>query len=317
MPKQTGEGDKKHYRIGKILNLLDRGPVMVRELAQEFNVTRRSIERDFERIEMYGYEVDTPRKGVKQFAPGVSLKKSKLTADQHSALIMLHEMSKNLGASVSRSFASLFKHLTDSEPWESNILPIMPKLVNTEDIPYITELEEAIDYSRKLEIDYYLEGKKEIVRRSVCPLKILFADGFAYLLAVFEDNTDKAVKYRIDRIKGLTVTAEGFVPPVDIEKIVGKARNIWGVMPEKYRKTLIRLKVENWAADYFRHQEIIGGQKIRNLKDGSLIFEAKVCQFMEIIPHITRWIPNVIVLEPKELSTKIRGLVEEYLKKTK
>ena len=140
MASKSGEGDRQHYRIGKILNLLDSGPIRVGELAAEFNVTRRSIERDFERIELYGYEVETPAKGIKRFAPGVSLRKSKLTADQHSALIMLHEMSKNLGASVNKSFSSLFKHLTQSEPWESNILPIMPKLIKVNTVPYIKEI---------------------------------------------------------------------------------------------------------------------------------------------------------------------------------
>ncbi|MBI4801797.1 MAG: WYL domain-containing protein [Elusimicrobia bacterium] len=315
MASKRGEGDRKHYRIGKILNLLDRGPVRMKDLALEFNVTPRSIERDFERIELYGYDVDTPQKGVKQFAPGVSLKKSKLTADQHSALIMLHEMSKNLGASVNKSFASLFKHLTQSEPWESNILPLMPRLIKTENIPYIKEIEEAIDYGRKLEIAYRSRGKTEAELRVVCPLKILFADGFAYILAVPGSGKGRAATYRIDRIKSLEALPESFTPPADVEKIIRKARNIWGVMPETRRRIRVRLKVERWAVDYFRQQEIVGGQRTRDEHDGSLTFEAKVCEHREIIPHILRWMPNVTVLEPPALKAEVRSLVKRYLKK--
>ncbi|MBU2575155.1 MAG: WYL domain-containing transcriptional regulator [Elusimicrobia bacterium] len=315
MASKRGEGDRKHYRIGKILNLLDSGPVRINDLALEFDVTTRSIERDFERIELYGYEVETPCKGVKQFAPGVSLKKSKLTADQHSALIMLHEMSKNLGASVNKSFSSLFKHLTESEPWESNILPLMPRLIKTETIPYIKEIEEAIDYGRKLKMTYCSRGKTEADIRVVCPLKILIADGFAYILTVPGDGKGRAATYRIDRIKSLEVLPDGFTAPADVEKIIRKARNIWGVMPEKHRRIQVRLKVERWAVDYFRQQEIVGGQKTRDEKDGSLTFEAKVCEHREIIPHILRWIPNVTILEPPELKAEVRSLVERYLKK--
>lgn len=317
MASKKGEGDRKHYRIGKILNLLDNGPIKVSELAAEFNVTPRSIERDFERIELYGYEVETPAKGIKRFAPGVSLKKSKLTTDQHSALIMLHEMSKNLGGSVNKSFSSLFKHLTESDPWESNIIPIMPRLIRVDTVPYIKEIEEAIDYGRKLDMDYRPGRQPEAVRRLVCPLKILFADGFAYLLALPEGKKDRAITYRIDRIKSLAVSEESFTPPAGVDKLVRKARNIWGVMPEKYRKILVRLKVESWARDYFRHQEIIGGQKTTEEKDGSVTFEAKVGQLMEIIPHIMRWIPHVTPLEPPELKTEVRAMVDRYFKKLK
>ena len=51
------EGDKKYYRILNILNRLNAGPVSTSELASEFNVSPRSVQRDIERINMTGFSL--------------------------------------------------------------------------------------------------------------------------------------------------------------------------------------------------------------------------------------------------------------------
>ncbi len=313
--ENRSDGDRQHYRIGKILNRLEEGPVHLRTLATEFGVVKRSIERDIDRIELYGYNIITPKKGWRQFAPGVSLKKGKLDIQQQSALIILNEVSKNLGSSMQQSFGTLFKHLMEADPADSVIVPVMPKIINTKEIPFIDQIEAAISDNRKLKIQYNYEAKGEIVPRTICPVKILISEGNAYVLTISERFHGSPITYRIDRIKTLEDTPEKFSPPDNLNELLEKARSIWGIMPEKERTTLIRLRVTEWAREYFRYQEIIGGQKIIPQDDGSYIYEAKIGRLMEIVPHILRWMPYVKVLEPKELKETVKYRINEYLKK--
>ena len=312
---KRSDGDRQHYRVGKILNRLEDGPIHLKSLAGEYRVTKRSIERDLDKIELYGYGIIIPKTGWRQFAPGVSLKKGKLDIQQQAALVILNEISRNLGASMHKSFGTIFKHLMECDPGESNIIPIMPKLINTKDIPYIDRIDAAIENRRKLKIEYDSEAKGQIVSRLICPVKILISEGFAYILAISENRHGSPIKYRLDRIKALEDTPDTFTYPENLSELLEKARSVWGILPEKERKTLVRLKVEQWAVDYFKHQELIGGQKTKGELDGSLLFEAKVGQLMEIIPHILHWIPYVTVLAPKELKDEIRANIHEYLKK--
>ncbi|MCG2726741.1 MAG: transcriptional regulator [Elusimicrobia bacterium] len=315
MAHKKNEGDKKYYRILRILNMLNKGQVKVSKLAQEFNVTVRSIERDLERINMTEFRLDSPEKGVWKFAPGISLKETKMSPGQSAAFVMLAEISKNLGGTVDKSFKTLFKNIMRTNPWESNIIPIMPKMIGLKKHPYIADIEYAIDNRKELRIEYFLEDKNEIVKRYICPLKILFADGLTYILSMFKDK-NKYMKYRLDKIKKLDITEIEFPYPKNITKIIEDARNIWGATDSKYRKIIVSLKIKDWARDYFLTQEIIGGQKITKEKDGSLLFKAKVCHIMEILPHILRWMPNITVLEPEELKEEINNKIKDYLKNT-
>ncbi len=313
MAKKTSEGDKKYYRILRILNMLNtKGRVKVSDLAQEFNVTPRSIQRDMERINMTHFQLDTVEKGVYKFAPGISLKETEMSPEQLTAFVMLAEISKNVGGTVHKSFKTLFKKMIKSNPWESHFIPLMPKLIKDKNNPYIQDILYGIENRKELEIEY--ADKKN--KRYICPLKILFSDGLIYILSIAKGKNNFKT-YRLDKIKKLNVTENEFNYPENIEKRVEDARNIWGTTDSKGKKIAVSLKIKDWARDYFSNQEIIGGQKISEEKDGSLLFKAKVCHLFEIVPHILHWMPNVEIIEPKELKKEVNDRIKEYLKTAK
>ena len=309
-------GDKKYYRVLKILNLLnEKGKVKVPDLAEEFDVTERSIQRDIERVNMT-FGLEQTDKGEYAFAPGVSLKEMRLSGEQMSALIFMHEMFKGMGGAFGKSFAALFHRMTKSSPWESPYSIIMPRPGKDLDIKkFIPDIETAILERRSINIDYVRKG--ESVLRTLAPLKILVDNGFYYVLSM-GGKKDEYVKYRLDNIKSLELTSHNFIPPDNIEKAIKDATSVWGAMPARDRKILIRLKISPSAADFFRKKEFFPLQKIiKEEHDGSVILESRLAQFMEAIPTILNWIPDIEVLEPEQLKAEIRSRVEQYLEKIK
>ncbi len=124
------------------------------------------------------------------------------------------------------------------------------------------------------------------------------------------------MKYRLDNISSMELTPQTFTPPANIEKAIKDATSVWGAMPARDRKILMRLKISPAAADFFHKKEFFPLQKIvKENRDGSVILESRLAQLMEAIPTILNWIPDVEVLEPETLRTEIRSRVERYLKK--
>jgi len=314
MAQKDFAGDKKYYRVLKILNNLNEtGNIRVAELAAEYDVSERSIQRDIERINMT-FGLEQTGKGEYAFAAGVSLKELRLSGEQLSALIFMNELFKGMGGAFSKSFEGLFHRLAKSSPWESPYSIIMPRPGKGLDLAkLIPDAETAILEHRKIRVDYLKKGT--LTNRTLSPLKILVDNGFYYILAM-SDKKGQYVKYRLDNIKTLELTTQTFTPPANLEKAIYDATSVWGAMPARDRKIAMRLKIAPAAADFFRKKEFFPLQKItKENPDGSIILESRLAQLMEAIPTILNWIPDIEVLEPKELKTGIRARVEQYLKR--
>ncbi len=303
---------KRFGRVLSIIAKLSSGPVKIADLAKEFKKEKRTLQRDFAMLHKAGFFTQTCGDGCYRFADGICVKNRPLNNEQFTALNAMAAFTRNAGAGLSSQFDRLFLHLTAGQPFETFIVPVMPRIIS-DTIPYIKDIEEGIEYNKELEIEYQQEGGQLKTHR-ICPLKVLVADGFAYIFSTYRERPDIFPKYRIDRIKSLKII-DGPAPfrePEGAKRALEHARSIWGAMPDKDRKQKIKLKVEGFARDYYRRHELIGGQVIKEQKDGTLIFEAKVGRLPEIIPHVLRWIPHVTVLGPKELREDIKKRVAEF-----
>lgn len=305
-------------RLGRVVAIicrLNNGPVKIRALTAEFGKNKRTIQRDLNLIHRAGFCVQTDNNGLYSFAPGVCLSnRSRLTSEQYDAFSALAAFARNAGVSFSDAFNNIFKSIAgDDSPGEANIIPIMPRVISA-GIPFIKELEYAIEYSKELEIEFQPAGAEQIKKHKVCPLKILVSEGYAYLFCTYKDRKPALFpKYRLDRIRKVTILdGDSFPVPPGMQAALQNARNIWGVQSKQERKTRIKLRVDGFARDYFRRHELVGGQKISEQKDGSLIFEARIGHLPEIVPAVLRWIPHVTVIAPAALKEEIGRCINEY-----
>lgn len=310
LPKNK-DYDKKIFRLISILNKLDsEGKVYSRTLADEYNVSMRTIQRDLELLNMTGFLLDSPDKGLYKFIEGFSLKKMKLTNEEASLLTVLFEITKSLGSNFEESFRKILAKVLSQE-YDSPFYIKMPDgLKIPKDYPFMATLEEAIDYCEKITIHYKSHEKEGDYK--LCPLKIIFFDGFWYLLAKPEDK-NWLIKFRLENILSVESIGGHFLPPKNLKTILDQSVNI--LFPEK-RDKKVTLKVDKEAARYFKKKIYLPLQKIKKVnKDGSLIVETKVSQFAEIMPVILRWIPYVVIETPKNFKKEVKCIVAKYLRK--
>ena len=303
--------DKKIFRLISILNRLSgEGRVFSRELSNEFNVSMRTIQRDLELLNMTGFLLDSPEKGTYRFAEGFSLKKMKLTSDEASLLTVLYEITKSLGNRFEGSFRNILTKVLSQE-FDSPFYIKMPDSIKIpKDYPFMRDLESAIDDCRKISIHYKSHDKEKDYK--ICPLKIIFFDGFWYLLAN-PDSKNWLIKFRLENIQSLESVEGHFTPPRNLKSILDESVNIF--FPDKRDKKVV-LKIDVEAARYFRKRTYFPLQKIKRVhQDGSLTVETRVAQLMEIMPVVLRWIPHVVVEIPKDFRDEVEKIVAGYLKK--
>lgn len=301
--------DKKIFRLVSILNKLNNGgKVSSGKLAQEFNVSIRSVQRDLDLLNTAGFPLDMNEKGVYSFMPGFSLKKVMLTNEEASLLTFFHEIADSLGKNFSESFRSLVTKVLsrdDGSPFYVKLPEVQGAMKN---LPFMNELERAIRESKKVSISY--EGAKKTGEYKVCPLKLINFDGFWYLLAM-PDKKREFRKFRSEKIKGLRLLNEPFDPPRNVKSVLDRSVNIW------FNETpgeKILLDIDKDAAHYFKKKIYFPEQRIvKEKKDGSLVLETRA-NFNEVIRTIIHWIPDIRVISPRTLDGRIRELLSAYLK---
>jgi predicted DNA-binding transcriptional regulator YafY len=311
MPKEK-DYDKKIVRLMTMLNKLNGGNrIRSGEIAKEFNVTIRTIQRDIDLLCQTGFPVDMVRKGEYSFMEGFSLKKVMLTNEEASLLSFFHEMADSLGENFSQSFRGLLNKILpkeDDSPFYVKWPETHPPMRN---FPFFKELEAAIRECRKISLSYETEKGGELFK--LCPLKFINFEGFWYLLAM-PDGKRQFWKFRSEKIRGLELSNDYFEPPQNIKAVLDRSVNIW--FSEEPGERIV-LEIGKSSAHYFRKKVYFPGQKIvKEKKDGSLLVETRA-NFNEVIRTIIHWIPDIRVIAPKALDQRIKGLLRAYLKGAK
>jgi len=313
MPSNSKNYDKKIYRLVAILNQLNsREKVHSKALAEEFNVSIRSIQRDLELLNMTGFPLASAQKGAYSFTDGFSLGKATLTGEEASLLAFLYEIAKSLGKKFEDSFSDILGKVLYKEGESAFYAKIPEGIKLDEKTPHLKDLELAIQNASVVSI-YYQKQDKEI-RLKVDPLKIAFYDGFWYLVCRGHGRS-WILKLRLEKIRKVEVLNKHYSVPKNLKKMLDQSVSAW--FTEK-RDKKVTLKVDKEVARFFKQKAYFPLQKIvKEEKDGTLTIETLVCQYMEAIPVALRWLPYVRVLKPKEVSDEVNYRIKQYVQNSR
>ena len=223
----------KSARLLEIYSRLSEGAVLKKsELAQDFHVTQRSIQRDIEDLRCFFAErhleqdviYDTKLRGYRliQATPkGLSnseiLAVCKILLESRSMRTdeMLPILDKLICCAVPESSQKAVKALIANEE-----LHYVEPHHNRPILDGLWEIGQAIKNQQIIEIEYERMKEPRLVRRRVQPVGIMFSEYYFYLTAFLEDKTDFEnpddlfpTIYRIDRIHSFKVLDEHFRIP--------------------------------------------------------------------------------------------------------
>lgn len=297
--------DKILTRLTIILARLNDGESLsVKELAEEFNVSTRTLQRDFnERLSGFPVYQDK-RRWVMQ--DDFRIEKTK-SIEEQLVLDIIEKMTENIGGKFATTSHKLLSKIKNED-----FNPIYTKL-NIEDISDrfddIQLMEKAIKDKTELECSYENDREGNF-RTTVQPLKIVNYEGFWYMVAL-RDN--RVQKYYIKTLSNIQNTSTTFTVEENIEELLENSINIW--FKSDIEPFQVRLYADEVATKYFKRRAL-PTQSIETLsEDGTMEFVVTITDEMEIIPIVKYWLPHLRVLEPDWINEMIDEDLEVYLNK--
>lgn len=279
------EHDTLAKRLGMILTRLNTGErLSLSALAREFNVTERTLQRDFnERLNYLPIE----REGSTYF-----IDPKYLGRQRKSDIKPLLEM---LG--LSKIFPS-FDELLFSKLSTGQIAPFLFRNIKIEDTSGYEETFKSVTLAiqEKRKIGFYYKQK---AYSEVCPYRLINDRGWWYLAAV-HNGTLKS--FKVLNIGKVTVSNHQFALQPEIEKQVTDGCLKW-VTDSPIE---IVLRIESTIAGHFRKTDILPSQQLlKDLDDGSLLVTSSITDQKQIIPILKYWLPDIEILSPAELKQSL------------
>ncbi len=297
--------DKTLYRLNSILARLNDGEALsVKALAEEFNVSERTIQRDFNERLVSLYPI-YQEKRLWKMQDGFKLEKQ--TSSEESLILgILDKVVEGMG----RQFSAKAKNIL-SKIYNETDNPIYAK--NTmEDISThmqeITLLTRAIE-SKTIVKCTYTKDREEPRTKILKPLKIVTFEGFWYLVALNHKNAIR--KYYIKNITNLSMTKEHFENSIAIDTMLENAISIWFHSDKEPFK--VQLKADTEIAKYFKRKPL-PTQKIEDeLEDGSIVISLMVTNEIEVIQLVKCRLPHLHIIEPLWIKDKLIKEIEEFI----
>ena len=296
-----------------ILLLQNRPNMSSKELADHFGVSRRTVFRDLRALSESGVPLTYAEGGGYEILEGYQLPPLMLSAREAATLLMGTEFMKlQPDASLRedagqvelkirsvlpeevRDYIDRLKHRTVLDPYW---LYSPEDEVETKGVWY--ELSEAVARQKSVIMEYLVQSRNELTKRTVDPLGLVYYTDHWNLIAF--DHLRKEVRnFRLDNIRNMHILMERFEPPAgfDLAEFVKVSGG------EERRQVTLRFEKEvyRWArrslpAKIDREEETDGHVRV------AFHFEN-----MEYVAQwLIRWRTGVFVEEPDELAALVKA----------
>jgi len=293
--------DKILFRLTNIWQRLREGEILsVKELADEFNVSTKTVQRDFN--ERLAPKLPIEKSGHRwKVKDGHNIDKN-LSFEEDLVLDILKELASSMGTSFNNKTNSLFSKIQNKHE-----NPIYSK-IDIEDISsktqIIKQLQSAIKECQQVEFHY--KNKYRFFQ----PYKITTFNGYWYLYG--NDILDDKLKtFYIKDIDKLTTSQTTFEKnDLAITKLQ-LAINVWFEPNNDLFE--IRLLAKKDIAKYFIRRPLNSSQIVsKTYEDESIELLLNITSKNEIIYELKKWQPSLLVIEPKWLAKEILNTSRKF-----
>lgn len=302
------------HRLLKVITLMrsQRAPT-ARELADELEVSRRTLFRDLNMLELAGvpYYHD-PQAGGYRISQSYFLPPVNLTLDEALALMTLvgqggalplHELTSEAAAKIESvlpraiqgELAKSAGHIEVSWPSQARHSTVQERF---------EQVRSAIAGNRRLKMTYVSFFERGQIVTELSPYRLFYYQRAWYVIGRSSQHSEVRT-FKLGRIKKLEQNGKLFVADekqkFDLRQYFG---NAWGMIPEG-REHAVRLRFSPRVGANVAEVNWHPTQKTQFESDGSVVFEATVDGLGEISWWILGYGDQVEVLSPRALRTRV------------
>ncbi|QEN07327.1 WYL domain-containing transcriptional regulator [Oceanispirochaeta crateris] len=309
-------GKNQLERILEIDRILrDRGSCTKQEMVERFEVSGKSVERDFSymrdrlhtpleynRLDDQYYYSDK-----NYFLPAVSLSEGEALALTLSSEILNHFNAVGEFEQLRESFSRLSAYLPDKVKVD------LSKINNR--VSVITEqqtllqsgvwkvLMDCVRENRSVRVLYRKPNNRDYEEKLLEPYYLVAFRGSWYIIVHIKE-TDQIRTYALSRMKDPFKTQESFILPPGF-KLDDYIDPEWGIYSRKDKYDFV-LQFSPHAAGFIREKTLHKEQKTEELEDGSLTLSFTSSQIETIEQWVMGWGREVRVVQPAELIERIK-----------
>lgn len=281
--------DKLAMRLAQILLRLNSGEILdIKELAEEFEVHKRTILRDLdERLNSVPIKREKGKFFLESFALG---KLSFKDIEKFAVFSGISELYPTLSANFIADLLDGDKH--------SNI---MVKNDGFEKIDYdkFEQINQAILQHQILSFNY--KEKK----RKIKPYKMINNKGIWYLLG---DEQGILKHFALNKMLDFVLENKVFVPEENLKQQIKDNQKKW-----LGKDIEVILWIDQKAKDYFFRKKVLNNFEMIREDSAGFVISTKVSYEGEMISVVQQWIPYIKILEPIELKNKLTNILRQYI----
>lgn len=293
-------------------------------LADKFEISQKTAQRDIEFMrDRIGAPLEYSHvdRGYYYTDKGYELPPIWLSENELVAFILAKRLAaaipdRNLKDSLSTFISKFSSRVSDKVGF--NLDDIQDK-ISLKNIEYYTvdenlfrKVVNALFSEKSLEIQYYSPHKDERTKRKIFPLHLLDYMGNWHLVS-FCTLKNGLRNFALSRIEKCDYIDEKISLPTDLPPIKPYIRKTFGIF-QGGQSHDVSLKFSPKTSRTVKEQIWHKKQKIKELKDGSVILNIPVADFTEIKREILKYGAEVEVLKPLRLKKEI---IEEIKKMKK
>jgi proteasome accessory factor B len=315
-------------RQWKVLHALEatRHGVQIDSLADELEVTSRTIRRDLAALQEAGFPLYDTRDDdgrVRWRLDGHAFKglDTGFTLAELCALYLSRNLLESVaGTPFQRDLTHAFERLQAAlSPRMRQFLDRLPAVLATKPGPRARGGEDASDIVDKLldatlhfrvaTMRYHSVSSAKVKDYVIHPYRLAFAQGGHYLIAYVPAYNDIRT-FAVDRIKSVSLEKQTFTPPRDMPEDV--FANSLGVNTGPAAR--VEIAFDARVAPYVRARVWHTSQELRDGEAGSLLLTMHVCHDWALRSWILGWGPFARVVSPDSLAAQVRQDLEAMQK---
>jgi predicted DNA-binding transcriptional regulator YafY len=291
--------------MGILTTLLQSGSVTAPQLAQKFEVTRRTIGRDIDALCMAGIPVITKQggNGGISLAEGYKLDKSVLTADEMQTLLAALKGigTVSSGTKMERMLDKLARNSDSVVSLKENMIINLSSHYKSSLSEKIAAIKNAISKENLIAFDYYSEKGQS--RRRIEPYCITFQWSAWYVFGYCLDRKDFRL-FKLNRLWELEVLSSAFLP----REIPAGSMDFADRFPDENRvvvlfdPSVLYQLIDSYGRDCFTV-----------LPDGFLRFESGYTNRSYMVSWILGFGDKAKVLEPVDMAEEIREIAKKMV----
>ncbi|MCQ6563058.1 helix-turn-helix transcriptional regulator [Paenibacillus mendelii] len=309
----------KVIRIFNMINAIQANPgISAADLALKCNVTIRTIYRDMDILSLIAPVTNEGRGTGYRFIGKFFLYPLNFSEQEALVFSLLpsvldkDKLPPGFDTAYDKVLATHLKEKAKQNSIIENITDIIQMgtpAYRKESPNFLQPIIQAILDQHSIDTVYHTQSRDETTQRRVDPYYLVPRDQRFYLIGYC--HSAQAIRtFRISRFQHVAITSDAFDKgDFNIKQYL---KNTWSI-DRGDKNVTFKVRFSPEAARYIKEEELFVHPRMKDQKDGSLLFEVTVNNEKEFVQWILRYGPNAEILEPKSVREGLKQQLSQWM----